>query len=420
MTDQARNSVESVNRRYVLAILFTIMLVSNLDRYVLAILVQPIKLEMHLSDLQIGLLTGFAFSALYAFSSIPIAHLADRGFRHRVIWISLLLWGACTAACGLAQNFVQMLLARFGVGASESGASPAGQSMLSDLYSPAERNGAMALLQGGGSVGLLLAFSLGGWLESHIGWRATFLVVAAPSAALALLFVLTVPDWQNRSHHHADAGDLPRESFLSVLKNRHFLLLCLSGGLLMLMLTGIPQWLPAFIERSHGLPRANIGGLVAATNGIGMLCGIVGAGWLADRLARRNRVWPPAIMLGSAILVPIPFTTMLLAEGTGLMFAMMAIGGVLIGAPAGILTAMTQNAVLPHQRASAAACFLLSSSLIGVGLGPLLIGGLSDFYLSRAGADSLRWALVTIVLVDCPLLILAWGRVFQFERRRPR
>lgn len=408
--------------RYILMLLVAMMLVNNMDRYIMAILLQPIKADLHLTDLQIGILTGFAFTAFYATASIPIARLADRGYRHRVIWLSLATWGLLTASCGLAQNFIQLMLSRFGVGAAEAGASPAAQSMVADLFPPARRNGAMALLQGGGSIGLLLAFSLGGILESVVGWRTTFALVSLPALLLATLIVLTIPDWQRRADIQFARARFPsgQASFAGLLSNRFFLLLCLSAGFLMILLLGLPQWLPAFIERSHGLERSTIGGFVALTTGLGMLVGIVSGGAIADRLARRNPLWPARLMLGSVILAAVPLPALFLSNNIGVVFTMMALSGFLVAVPAGLLTAMTQSVVSNGQRASAAAVFIFCSSMIGTGLGPLVIGALSDLYQARTGQDSLRWALLTVVMIDCPLLIGAFARVHQLQRRRLR
>lgn len=401
---------------YTLGLLWVIFMFSTLDRSILAILVEPVKAELQLSDLQVGVLTGFAFSLFYAIFSLPIARLADRGFRHRVVWIALIVWSLFSASCGLAKSFLQLMVCRFGVGGAEAGVSPSSQSMVYEMFPRRLRNTASGIFQSGGATGILLAFALGGWLESLVGWRMTFLIVSLPCLLIAVIFVLTVP---NTQLSRAAAADPKGEgSLLKLLANPFFRLLCLASGLQMILLSGLPQWLPAYIERSFGVPRIEIGGMIAATSSTGMMAGILLAGPVADYLARRSPLWPARMMLLSAVIATFPAVAMFSVPELSVVYPMMAVTGFVIAIPAGLVTAMMQHSVRPDQRASAAAGIILTTSLIGTGLAPAVVGFLSDVYAVHVGRDSLRLALLTVVLVSAPALCLVFFRVYRLERRR--
>lgn len=403
---------------YTLGLLWIIFLLSCMDRSVLAILVQPVKAELKLSDLQMDVLTGFAFSIVYAICSIPVARLADRGYRHRVIWIALIVWGLFSASCGLARTFVQLVISRFGVGAAEAGVSPSSQSMVYELFPMRFRNTTSAIFQSGGATGILLAFALGGWLDSRVGWRMTFVIVSLPSLLIAVAFLLTVPNTQPRRRASESLAEKKANSFLQLLANPYFRLLCLASGLQMILLSGLPQWLPAYIERSFHVPRVQIGGMIAATSSTGMMVGMLLAGPIADALSRWNPIWPARLMLVSAVLVTVPSIGMFTVHDLQWVYSMMAATGFLIAIPAGLVTAMMQHSVLPGQRASAAAGIILTTSLIGTGLAPALVGFLSDLYALRSGDDSLRRALLTVVLVAAPALCWVFFRVYRLQAQR--
>jgi MFS family permease len=400
---------------YTLALLWVIFLLSCMDRSVLAILVQPVKAELQLTDLQMGILTGFAFSIVYAICSIPVSRLADRGYRHRVIWIALIVWGIFSASCGLARSFLQLVICRFGVGGAEAGVSPSSQSIVYESFPPRLRNTASAIFQSGGATGILLAFALGGWLESRVGWRMTFVIVSLPSLLLAGLFLLTIPNTQPR---RAAALGERSGSFRELLANPYFRLLCLASGLQMILLNGLPQWLPAYIERSYHVPRAQVGGMIAATSSTGMMLGIILAGPVADWLSRWNPLWPVRLMLISAVLVAFPAIGMFAVRDLSWVYPMMAATGFLVAIPAGLVTAMMQHSVRADQRASAAAGIILTTSLIGTGLVPALVGFLSDLYAHQAGEDSLRRALLTVVSFAAPALSWVFYRVYRLQAQR--
>ena len=181
-------------RAYTVGLLTFIYTANYVDRQIVAILLQSIKLDMGLSDTQLGLLSGLAFAIFYATLGIPIAYLADRMSRKKIIIVSLSLFSVMTIICGYAQNFAQLLLARIGVGVGEAGTSPPSHAMIADMYAPNERATPLAIFALGINIGLLIAFLVGGWVNHHYGWRTAFQVVALPGLLLAVVAMFTLRD----------------------------------------------------------------------------------------------------------------------------------------------------------------------------------------------------------------------------------
>jgi len=179
-------------RRYALLLLLLVFTSSHVDRQILAILLQPIKQELLLSDTQLGFLSGVAFAIFYATLGIPMAMWADRGNRRNLIAAALSVWSGMTVLCGVATTFWQLALARIGVGVGEAGSSPPSHSIIADMYPPAERATAMSIFSLGVNFGLMLGFLFGGWINQWYGWRAAFFVAGAPGLLLALIVRVTL------------------------------------------------------------------------------------------------------------------------------------------------------------------------------------------------------------------------------------
>src|SRR5262245_55990639 len=177
---------------YVLGVLFVVYIFNFIDRQILAILLQPIKEDLKISDTALGFLTGFAFAVFYTFAGLPLARLADRWVRRSLIAISIALWSVMTATSGLARGFSDLALARIGVGIGEAGATPPAHSLLSDYFPPEKRATALALYASGVPVGVGLGFWLGGWINDTYGWRMAFFVIGLPGVVMALIVRLTV------------------------------------------------------------------------------------------------------------------------------------------------------------------------------------------------------------------------------------
>lgn len=193
MTEPTAN-LTAKYRGYTLFILTAVYVFNFIDRQILVILQESIKQELGLSDTQLGLMSGFTFAIFYVSFGIPIARLADKGNRRNIIAVSLTIWSAMTTLSGMAQNFIQLLLARIGVGIGEAGGSPPAHSIISDLYPPKKRATALAIYSTGISIGILLGFLIGGWVNQYLGWRMTFLVVGVPGILLALILRFTLKE----------------------------------------------------------------------------------------------------------------------------------------------------------------------------------------------------------------------------------
>jgi MFS family permease len=398
-TEAARASMmRPAYRNYVVAMLAVGFTLNFLDRQIMSILMQPIKTEMHLSDTALGFLSGLAFAIFYAALGIPVSRLADRGSRRGVMALSMALWSFATAACGITQNFIQLFLARIGVGVGEAGFTPSGIAMIADYFPRAQRGIATGILNTGPMFGMMLGLLIGGWAASAYGWRTAFTIAGLPGLAFAILFWFTVREpWRGMAdgappvkHAQPPAG----ASIVLLWRNRTYRFLVLGAALSAFGLYGLSTWMPSFLARSHGLkPREigeTLGPLIGVIGGIGMVVG----GYLTDRLARRDdrwNFWMPAI--ASALSLPAAAAA-LLVDGTHLAIGLYALAyflNVLWVAP----TFVAIQALVPTTiRVSATAWKLLFTNLIGLGLGPQFVGAASDLLAKRAGADSLRYAML--------------------------
>ncbi|RMF96994.1 MAG: MFS transporter [Gammaproteobacteria bacterium] len=392
---------QSGTRRLALLLLFLVSLFNYMDRYMLAVLLPAIKAELALSDAQAGLLTGLAFTLFYATLGIPIARLADRYSRRRIIALALGFWSAMTAACGLVQGFWQLLAARVLVGAGEAGASPPSHSLIADLYRASERARALSIYALGAPVGILVGFALGGWLVAHYDWRVALLAVATPGLLLSLLVYRRLPEPQRGA---SDGLTAPPEipallpTFGRLLGTPSFRQVSLATGLYTVLWLGVVQWLPSFFTRSFGLGIAEVGAWLAVILSGSQIVGMFFGGVLADRLGRRDLrwyCWLPALAI--ALSTP-AFIVTFSTSDPGLAYATLclpfAIG--IVQGPASF--AVVQGVADVGTRATAAALLLLITNLIGGGIGPWLVGYLSDSLAASAGPDALRRALLWVAL----------------------
>ena len=266
---------------YVTGLLFLVGAFNLMDRQLLAILLEPIKRELALSDTAMGLLTGFAFVAFYTLTSLPIARLSDSHSRRHIIAVALALWSTMTAASALATSFTQLALLRLGVGVAESASGPAGQSLVADFFPKLRRTVAMSLLAIASPVGVMLAFVIGGQLNEQLGWRATLLCMGAPGVLLAMIWWLTVKEPErgaidggpSDSAQHSVAATL---RFLLGLKS--FRQLALGASLSIFTVTAMVVWGPAYLQRAHGLASSDVGLSLGLATGLGGIAGGLSAG----------------------------------------------------------------------------------------------------------------------------------------------
>ena len=388
-------------RAYAVGLLTFIYTANYVDRQIVAILLQSIKLDMGLSDTQLGLLSGLAFAIFYATLGIPIAYLADRMSRKKIIIVSLSLFSVMTIICGYAQNFAQLLLARIGVGVGEAGTSPPSHAMIADMYAPNERATPLAIFALGINIGLLIAFLVGGWVNHHYGWRAAFQVVALPGLLLAVVAMFTLrdpPRGLSDGHEAQKAPPLGEVAFY-ILHNKTLRQLIIGSTLVVTVGYGAIAWLPTYFVRAHAMTTIEVGQILALLIGIGGGIGTALGGHFADRLGKRDVRWNLWLIILLA-LVGLPFSVgAYLATDTTWAIVLLAFP-VSVGALYfGPTLAMLHTLVKPEMRSLASAILLFINNIIGLGLGPLMIGVLSDYFSADHGARALPYAMVTSALL---------------------
>jgi predicted MFS family arabinose efflux permease len=387
--------------RYALALLFVVYTVNLVDRQILAVLLEPIKQDLGLSDSSLGLLTGFAFAAFYATFGIPIAAWADRSSRRDVIALGLLVWSSATAACGAVQSYAQLFAARMLVGIGEAAGSPPAHSLISDYFPARLRATALALYSMGGNVGIGVGFFVGGLLGDAFGWRWTFALVGIPGIALAGLVRLSLrePPRGAIDGRSDRAPAPPLGTSLAHLARLHaYRHIAAATALYNLASYAYLAWVPTFLRRVHDLSGAEIGVLYGPMlAGVGVLGGLV-AGSVSDWAARRDArwlTWVPALASLSAL----PFLVIFLwLENPRLAFAAYMPVGFLTGMWAGPTYAAVQGLAPLRMRATASALLLFALNFIGMGLGPLIVGMLNDALAPEHGEQAIRYSLSVVAL----------------------
>lgn len=405
-------------KRYVLFILTGVYAFNFIDRQILVILQQPIKDDLGLSDTQLGLLTGLAFAVLYVTLGLPIARYADNHNRKKIVSISLIVWSAMTAISGLAQNFIQLLLARVGVGIGEAGGSPPAHSIISDYYEPEKRATALSIYSTGVYIGIFLGFLIGGIIAQNYGWRVALLSLGIPGILYAILVWVTVKE---PIKGRTDAVDEAQKDFTTkevvntLLQKKTFVFVALATGFQAFGNYGIGNWLPPFLERSHGMDLQTIGiilGLIAAVGGgLGTFLG----GVFTDKLRKRNirwYCWLPAIAIFANGL---PAAYVFFSDNTQAVLVVLAISYFLSALYLGPSIAITHSLVPAKMRAFASAVLFFVLNIIGLGLGPLVIGMLSDYFEPTMGQDALRWAFTSTFVTGgiAALLFFIAGRHYE-------
>jgi predicted MFS family arabinose efflux permease len=391
-------------RRYVLFILTLVYVFNFVDRQILVILQEPIKAELGLSDTQLGLLTGFAFALFYVVVGIPIARWADVGNRRNIVSLALVVWSGMTAVSGLAQNYVQLLLARIGVGIGEAGASPPSHSMLSDYYAPEERGAAMSIYSMGLYIGILVGLLLGGWLADKIGWRMAFFAVGLPGILMAVVVRLTLKEPPRGG---ADMVSDPSvgESFtfketLSYLwKSKAFRTGSFAAGFCAFAGYSTLTFIPSFLIRSHAMSVSEVGVALGLIIGVSGMIGAISGGYLADKLGKgdiRWYMWVP----GLGALISLPFSMLALTlESLNAVLVCIFISNVFMSCYLGPTIAIAHHLVKPSVRATTSAILFFILNIVGLGCGPVVTGMVSDYLAPEYGVESLRYALIFSSLV---------------------
>ncbi len=405
--------VSTAYRRYALWILLIIYTLNFLDRQVVNILAEPIKQELGLADWQLGMMTGLAFAIFYTILGIPIARLAERKNRPVIIGVSVAAWSFFTVLCGFAQNFWHLILARIGVGVGEAGCTPPAHSLITDYVPKEKRASAIAFYSIGTPLGSLLGMAMGGLVADAYGWRVAFMVAGAPGVIFALIAAFTLVEPRKRLMADLAARATPQITFgaaLAVLMaKKTFWLVAFAAAIKAFIGYGQAPFAASFFFRNHTAELASLaamfglkstGFLGLALGLIGGTAGVIGAwlgGVIADRYGSKDiRAYVVVPAIASLLAIPFYLVAINLPQAVPAM-ALLAIPILLGTLWYGPVYATAQSIVDPTMRATTSAVLLFIINLIGLGLGPVGVGLMSDFFAGPLGlgsAEGVRWALM--------------------------
>lgn len=386
---------------YALAILTLIYACHFLDRMMISIVVEPVRAEFHLTDSQLGLLTGLAYGAMFAIAGIPLGLLIDRVNRIKLLALLVMVWSAMTALTAVTQNFTQLLLVRMGIGATESGGSPSSLSLISDLFPPSKRSTAIGCFFLSNAVGALLCVFIGGFVAAQYGWRTAMWLAGVPGLALAVILILTV---REPSRGATDKGVKVKQTAIGLIavlrfigSKRAILQLLIGTTISVAGVAAMGSWLPAFAMRCLGLDLKQAGFSLGLATGLFGAFGSLFGGILGDKLAKSNPRRRMDLAMAVCLLAAIFGTTGLCVHNAilsiGLLSLSMMVAFSVFSNAFGSMLSMTGS----HMRGTISASMQISTNLIGYGLGPLAVGMLSDWY-----HGDLRAAMITVLGISFP------------------
>lgn len=394
----AANRTNTARTGWLITVLFAAAMLNFADRAVFSVLAQTIKVDLHLSDFELGLLQGLLFALFYGLAGLPIGRLAERFRRTSLIALATTVWSAATAATGLATGFAQLAVARLLVGFGEAGFTPASASLVSDVAPRTRRASTMALVQLGSPAGAFAGATIAGLIASASSWRTAFVAFAIPGFVVAAILHWMVRE-PARGQHDAPAlrhDEVPSlgEFFVTLRASPTLMWVIAGGSLAGFGMTSISQFLAVFLARTYSLKVGEAAALFGTVSGIALTIGLLAGSFGTDRLAARDPRWPAwgaAIGLGLAPpLYWIAFAAPALPVAIGILLAAGAMLLVFYGPTSGLI----QNLLPPRMRATGIALYALLYTLIGSGLGPVFVGAMSDRFASRAYAGEFR--------LDCP------------------
>jgi len=403
-----------LHTHYTLLLLLLTYVFNYVDRNIINVLIEPIKNEFGVSDTALGLVSGLLFALFYAVMGLFMGRLSDKYNRSKLMGIYCVSWSALTMLCGTAVTFAHLAFSRIGVAITEAGSAPTSLSMIADLYPPRRRSFAIGVWSIGSHIGALIGMGFGGWIAFQYGWRTAFFVVGLPGIALGILIYLTVKEpvrgqWDNVKNSDSNAH---QESIFKnvklLLKNKTYAGICLGCAVAALQAYSVGIWGASFLIRSHGMTVQSAGLLLGLIAVAGAMLGTIFSGWLTDHLVAKNSGWQIGVpALGLLIATPAGVAYFLWPTGTLFQIGATAIPTAAIFAVIhGFFTtwwiAPNMSAVsqlIPsNNRSFANAFFLLAFTLAGMGVGPIVVGVLSDLFESTYQIEALRYAMVTIVM----------------------
>lgn len=389
----------SRQRAVFLAVLFFVGASNNIDRNILGVLLPQIKAEFVLSDTELGLLSGIVFAFFYATLGIPIARWADRGDRPIILSLSLLVWSATTALCGLAQTFWQLALARIGVGAGEAGALPTAQSLIADYFAPEKRAGAMGVFILSAAMGYAGGLILGGYVAQHYGWRSAFLIVGIAGVVMAPVCALLLKEPRKIIAAKTVAEPM-RVALSELIKNPAYRCILYAMVIYFFMGYGALVFIVSLMTRLFGVNVQVAGATFGTIAVIGAVVGSLLGGFLSNHLAKRGLANVPRTA-GWAMIICVPVFEYALSRSTlSAMYVPLFLGVMLQNVMSPPMFTSLYLVCDSNRRATALAIVLLFANLVGLGLGPFIAGAISDYLAPTYGpAESLRWAIMILFLV---------------------
>lgn len=429
--DQAQEWPAASRAWWVAIVLMLANTLAFVDRQALALLVQPIKHDLGISDTAISLLYGLSFTLFYIAVGLPIARLADRSNRRNIVALAIFVWSVATSLCGLARSFGMLFAARIGVGAGEGGLTPAAYSLLADCFPKERLPLAMAIYQIGIYLGNASALVIGGVVFTHIqptaavilpvlgmmkGWQLVFLLLGLPGIVLAAV-TLTLREPARQGAGAKEPGAPLAQFFAQIARHRRaYLGIMLGFALMVLVGNGTAVWIPAFLERSFGWSTAMVGKVYGP---IVFLCGAAGAlsgGMVAAWLRRRGYAHGNllASLGGFIALVPVTIGFPLMPDAylaLALIGAMNFLAGFNFGGGLATLQELTPN----RMRALMSATYMLAINLVGAALGPTAIALVTDYWFHDPHA--LNLAIASVCAVASPLaVLLLWMGMRDYKR----
>jgi len=408
-------------KAYVLLVLTGVYTFNFIDRQILVILQESIKGELGLSDTQLGLLTGLTFALFYVTLGIPIARLSDRSNRRNIVALSLAIWSFMTAISGFVVNYTQLLLARIGVGIGEAGGSPPSHAMISDYFPASQRATALSIYSLGIYIGILVGYIGGGLIDQHYGWRAAFLVLGIPGVLYALLLLLTVKEPPKGYSDETLVDDDEHtisfvDTFKDLFSKKTFSFMALACGLHAFGTYGIGNFFAPFMARVHHMPVAEIGLWLGLAVGFGGMIGTYLGGYLADRMGKKDIKWYLLIPAISGI-INIPLSLALFfMQNTTIVLIFYFFTSLITATYLGPCLAVSHNLVNAKMRAQSSAVLFFMLNLIGLGLGPITIGYVSDLLEPTYGTESLRWAFCTIFITSTISILLFYMAANNYKK----
>jgi MFS family permease len=388
-----RGGADPFERRasLVLGLLLVAYIFNYLDRQILGILAGPIIADLHLSDRQFGALSGPPFALLYSVLGIPFAYLADRTSRSRVIAAAVAFWSAFTGLCGTAASFWQFFLFRMGVGIGEAGGVAPSYALIADYFEPRRRARALAIFSLGVPIGLSLGTLLGAYIAHAISWRAAFFTMGIAGVALAPVMLIVVRD---RPRSHISTAEPIGRVFPMLARKPVFWLMAFAASSSSLCGYGLATWTPSVLERSFHLGLIERGQFMASVVFLGGCTGVFAGGWFADRLGHLDKGWYARLPAIAWLITAPVFAVGLMAPNLWLAWPPLLVANALNILWLGPVITAVQHLVPQRMRSTASASFLLINNLIGLGVGPYLIGSISTSLKSSYGAEALRYAAV--------------------------